>query len=267
MSPHRIGLTMCAHGSARLALVMSLLTIGHAVAQQNAAPIDGQQHTIKVLCTQALRTSLQELAPRFERTTGHKVDLTIAPSGRLSARVRDGEQADLMIANAPNIEGLIKDGKIAGTRIDLARADVGLVVRKGAPKPDVSTTDGVRRALLAASAVAWSPGGISGGIFEAALDKLGIAQEIKAKAKLGAPAASFVARGEADLAAQQISELIAVDGVELLGPLPAELEGTTQFSIGLVATAAQPELARALIDFLKSPEAADVIKAKGLTPG
>src|SRR5262249_36057264 len=116
-------------------------------------------------------------------------------------------------------------------------------------------------------AVAWSPGGLSGTIFEAALEKLGITDQVKGKAKLGSPAAGFVARGEADLAAQQISELIAVEGVELLGPLPAELEATTQFSMGLIATAAQPQLARTFIDFLKSPESADVIKAKGLQPG
>jgi molybdate transport system substrate-binding protein len=114
--------------------------------------------------------------------------------------------------------------------------------------------------------VAYSPGGLSGTIFEAALDRLGIAQEVKAKAKLGAPAAAFVARGEADIAAQQISELIAVQGVELVGPLPAELGGTTQFSLGILVGAGQSDLARKLVEFLKSDEAAEVIAAKGLTP-
>ncbi len=102
---------------------------------------------------------------------------------------------------------------------------------------------------------------------KAALDKLGITQDIKAKAKLGSPAAAFVARGEADIAAQQISELIAVQGVELVGPLPAELGGATQFSIGIMATAAQADLAKRFVEFLKSDEAARVITAKGLTPG
>ncbi|MBI4274409.1 MAG: molybdate ABC transporter substrate-binding protein [Rhizobiales bacterium] len=222
---------------------------------------------IKVLCTQALRTSVTELAPRFERATGHKVDVSVAPSGKLVARVRDGEQADFLIANAPNIDGLQKDGKISGTRIDLARAQVGLAVRIGAPKPDISSPEAVKRALLAAKAVAYVAGGLSGNIFEAALDKLGIAHEIKAKAKAGAPAAGFVARGEADIAAQQISELIAVQGVELVGPLPAELGGTTQFSMGLLASAKERSTAEAFMKFLRSEEAAGVIKAKGLTPG
>jgi molybdate transport system substrate-binding protein len=124
----------------------------------------------------------------------------------------------------------------------------------------------VKRVLLEAKAVAYSPGGLSGAIFETALDKLGIAQDIKAKAKLGSPAAAFVARGEADIAAQQISELIAVQGVELVGPLPAELGGTTQFSLGILVGAGQSDLARKLVEFLKSDEAAEVIAAKGLTP-
>jgi len=243
---------------ALLALFMALVAITPARAEP--APL-------KVLCTQALRTSLLELVPRFEQASGTKVELNIAPSGKLVARVRVGETADVLIANAPNIDALIGEGKVVGARIDLARAEVGLAVRAGSPKPDISSTEGVKRALLEARAVAWSPGGLSGTIFEAALDRLGIAQEVKAKAKLGAPAAAFVARGEADIAAQQISELIAVQGVVLVGPLPAELDGATQFSLGVLASAPQADLARKLVDFLKSDEAGQVIAAKGLTPG
>jgi molybdate transport system substrate-binding protein len=249
----------------RLGLLVTLLTVATAVAQPSKR--DEQQITIRVLCTQALRTSLLELAPRFEQASGSRVELSIAPSGKLVARVRDGEAADVLIANAPNIDSLIKEGRIAGARIDVARAEVGLAIRAGRPKPDISSADGVKRALLEAGAVAYSPGGLSGTIFEAALDKLGIAQPVKAKAKLGAPAAAFVARGEADIAAQQISELIAVQGVELVGPLPAELGGTTQFSLGIMATAAQPDVAKRLVEFLRSDEAARAITAKGLTPG
>jgi molybdate transport system substrate-binding protein len=256
-----------------LGLIASLVTILAAAAQQpqrvpgETTTVERQDAPLKVLCTQALRTSLLELAPRFEQASGHRVELSIASSGKLVARVRDGEASDLLIANAPNIDGLIAAGKITGARIDLARARVGLVVRQGAPKVDISSADAVKRALLAASAVAYSPGGLSGTIFEAALDRLGIAAEIKAKAKLGSPAASFVARGEADIAAQQISELIAVKGVELLGPLPDELGGTTQFSIGVMTSAAQPEIAKAFAAFLTSSEAAKIIAEKGLTPG
>lgn len=222
---------------------------------------------ITVFCTQALRTSLLDLAPRFEAATGHKVTLAVAPSGLLVKRVRSGEAADLLIANAPNIDALAAEGKIAGPRIDLARAQVGLAIKAGSPRPDISTPEAVKRALLAAKAVAYVQGGLSGTLFEAALNKLGIAEEIARKAKLGSPAAGFVVRGEADLAAQQISELMAVPGAEVLGPLPAELEVMTQFSVGVLAGAKEADVAKALIAFLRTPEAQAVINDKGLTPG
>ncbi len=222
---------------------------------------------LTIFCTQALRTSLQELAPRFEAATGHKVALEVAPSGQLVKRVRSGEAADLLIANAPNIDALADEGKIAGIRIDIARAQVGLAIKAGSPRPDISTPEAVKRALLAAKAVAYVQGGLSGNLFEAVLNKLGIADEIAKKAKLGSPAGGFVVRGEADLAAQQISELMAVQGAEVLGPLPAELEVMTQFSVGVLAGAKEAEVVKALIAFLRTPEAQAVITDKGLTPG
>jgi molybdate transport system substrate-binding protein len=221
---------------------------------------------IRVFCTQALRTSLLELAPRFEKSSGHKVVLDIAPSGQLTARVRDGGQADILIANAANIDSLIADGKAVGSRIDLARAQVGIAVRAGAPKPDISSPAMVTRTLLDAKVVAYSAGGLSGNAFEGVLNKLGILEQVKAKAKIGSPAAGFVARGEADIAVQQISELIAVPGAELVGPLPPGLDQVTQFSIGRLAAAKENSAADALTRFLTSDEAGVVMKAKGLTP-
>jgi molybdate transport system substrate-binding protein len=243
-----------------LAAGLSLMSLAVASGPAGAAEL-------KVFCTQALRTSLQELAPRFERATGHKVILEIAPSGQLVKKVQAGETADLLIANGPNIDALLKDGKVVGARVDIARAQVGLAIKAGAPRPDISTPEAVKKALLEAKAVAYVEGGLSGTLFEAALKKLGILDEVKKKAKIGSPAAKFVASGEAELAAQQISELIAVPGAELLGPLPTELEGTTQFSIGVLAGAKEPEVAKALIEYLRSPEGRAVIKDKGLTPG
>jgi molybdate transport system substrate-binding protein len=222
---------------------------------------------VTVFCTQALRTSLLDLAPRFEAATGHKVNLVVAPSGQLVKKVQAGEIADLLIANAGNIDALIKDRKVTGDRIDIARAQVGLSIKAGAPKPDVSTPEAVKRALLDAKAVAYSAGGLSGNAFENVLAKLGIAEQIKAKAKNASPAAKLVVSGEADIAVQQISELIAVEGAELLGPLPGELDQVTQFSMGVLADGKQKEVARAMIDYLRTPEAQAVIKTKGLTPG
>jgi len=220
-----------------------------------------------VFCTQALRTSLLDLAPRFETATGHKVNLVVAPSGQLVKKVQAGEIADLLIANADNIEALIRDRKVTGDRIDIARAQVGLSIKAGQPRPDISTPEAVRKALLDAKAISYSAGGLSGNNFEFAMNKLGILDEVKKKAKNASPAARLVVSGEADIAVQQISELVAVEGSELLGPLPAELDQVTQFSMGVLSEGKQKDAARALIHYLRSPEAQAVIKTKGLTPG
>lgn len=222
---------------------------------------------ITLFCTQALRTSLLDLGPRFEKATGHTLRIEVAPSGQLVKRLHAGETADVLIANASNIDALIKEGKVAGVRTDLARAQVGLSIRAGAPKPDISTPEAVKQALLNAKAVAYSAGGLSGNAFESVLRKLGIEEQVKAKAKHGSPAGAIVARGEADIAVQQISELIAVAGTELVGPLPAELDQVTQFSMGILAGAKEPAVAKSLLDFLRTPEAQAVIRSKGLTPG
>lgn len=222
---------------------------------------------LTVFCTQALRTSLIDLAPRFEAATGNKVTLVVAPSGQLVKKLQAGDAADLLIANADNIDALIASGKIAGPRTQIARAQVGLSIKAGNPRPDISTPDAVRKALLEAKAIAYSAGGLSGNNFEYAMNKLGILDEVKKKAKNGSPAAKLVVSGEADIAVQQISELIAVEGSELLGPLPAELDQVTQFSMGVLSDSKSRDAARVLLDFLQTPEAQAVIKTKGLTPG
>lgn len=222
---------------------------------------------VTVFCTQALRTSLIDLAPRFEAATGHKVHLVVAPSGQLVKKVQSGDVADLLIANADNIDALIASGKVTGQRIHIARAQVGLSIKAGARKPDISSPAAVRQALLDAKAIAYSAGGLSGNNFEAAMNKLGILDEVKAKAKNASPAAKLVVSGDADIAVQQIPELIAVEGAELLGPLPAELDQVTQFSMGVLSDGKSKEVARALLDFLRTPDAHAVIRTKGLTPG
>ncbi len=234
------------------------------LAMQPATRADAAE--IRLFCTQALRTSLLELAPRFEKATGHKITMEVAPSGQLVKRVESGEHADVLIANADNIDALLKSGKATGQRIDIARAQVGIAVKAGTPKPDISTPDAVKRAFEK-SRVAYSAGGLSGNAFESVLQKLGILEDVKSRAKFGSPAAKFVVSGEADLAVQQIPELIAVDGAELVGALPPELDQVTQFSMGVLAAAGDAALAKSLIDFLRAPDAQTVIRAKGLTPG
>ena len=196
-----------------------------------------------VFCTQALRTSLLELAPRFEAATGHKVNLVVAPSGQLVKKVQAGEIADLLIANADNIDALIKTGKVTGDA-HRYRARAGRALDQGR-QSEAGHFDARRRCarrLLDAKAISYSAGGLSGNNFEFAMNKLGILDEVKAKAKSASPAARLVVSGEADIAVQQISELIAVEGSELLGPLPAELDQVTQFSMGVLSDGKPKEL-------------------------
>jgi molybdate transport system substrate-binding protein len=227
---------------------------------------------IKVFCTTALNKAMEELTPQFERTSGHKVALTFASAASLAKRVADGEGPDVAIVSAPALDDLIKHSRVAGNRVDIAKSGMGVAVRAGAAKPDISTAEAFKRTLLAANAIAASNpagGGASGTHFAAVLVRLGIADAVQPKLKYsgGGLAGTLVANGEADLGVQQISELMAAGGVDIVGPLPAELQNTTQFSAGVPTNAKAPEAGRALIAFLATPAARAVLKAKGLEPG
>jgi molybdate transport system substrate-binding protein len=230
---------------------------------------------IKVYCTTALNKAMEELAPQFERDSGHKLTLTFASAASLAKRVADGEGPDVAIVAAPALDDLIKQGRVAGSRVDIAKSGMGVAVRAGAAKPDIATAEAFKRALLGAKAIAASNpagGGASGTHFAAVLVRLGIADAVAAKLKysgggMGGLAGTLVANGEAELGVQQISELMAAGGVDIVGPLPPELQNTTQFSAGVPVNAKAPEAGRALIAFLATPAARAVLKAKGLEPG
>jgi molybdate transport system substrate-binding protein len=230
---------------------------------------------IKVYCTTALNKAMEELAPQFERDSGHKLTLTFASAASLAKRVADGEGPDVAIVAAPALDDLIKQGRVAGSRVDIAKSGMGVAVRAGAAKPDIATAEAFKRALLGAKAIAASNpagGGASGTHFAAVLVRLGIADAVAAKLKysgggMGGLAGTLVANGEAELGVQQISELVAAGGVDIVGPLPPELQNTTQFSAGVPVNAKAPEAGRALIAFLATPAARAVLKAKGLEPG
>ena len=223
---------------------------------------------IKVLSTIALGQAWHELRPRFE-ATGHTLTLVLGTSGGINKRVADGETGDVIVSTSGGIEGLAKAGKVtAGTSVPVARSQVGLAVLKGAPRPDISTPEALKRTLLAAKAVAYSDpagGGASGIHLARVLDRLGISQQVNARAKLGraVPNGEALVRGEADIAVQQIPELLSVPGVEVIGPLPGDLGNTTTFSAALLATTRDPAAAKALVDFLRSPETVATLKAKG----
>jgi len=228
---------------------------------------------IKALATIALQSVMEDLAPRFEKASGHKVSIAFGLGVPLAKRVQEGEAADLLLGPRGSIDGLIKAGRLEpGSDINLARSSVGVAVRKGAPKSDISTPEALKRALIAAKSISYSNpafGGASGVHFGKVIERLGIAEEMMAKTKFppeGGFTARLLATGEAELAVQQIGELISVPDVELLGPLPRELQSVTTFAAAIPSAAHQPDAARALIKYLQSPEATAVMKAKGLDP-
>jgi molybdate transport system substrate-binding protein len=230
---------------------------------------------VTVLATTAMKTSFDELAPQFERTSGHRLSLTFGPSLQLEKRLGEGAVADLAIVSGAGIEDLVARGKIApGSVTAIAGSALGVAIPRGAPKPDISSAEAFKRALLAAKSVAVSKpvgGGQSGVHMAKVFERLGIAEQIAAKAKYGqgGPAGLvglIIERGEAEIGVQQIAELLAVPGIDFVGPLPAELQSVTPFVAAIPAAAQNAQAARDLIAFLTTPEAKRVIKAKGLEP-
>ena len=223
---------------------------------------------LTVLSTIALGEAWHDLQPRFE-ATGHKLTLVLGTSGGINKRVADGEPGDVIVSTSGGIEGLAKAGKVtAATSVPVARSQVGLAVLRGAARPDISTPEALKQTLLAAKAVAYSDpagGGASGAIFARMLKDLGIADQVNAKAKLGRgiPNAEFVVKGESDIAIQQIPELMTVPGVDIVGPLPAPLQSVTGFATAVLSSSANPAAARALVEFLASPETLALLKSRG----
>ena len=218
--------------------------------------------------TTALTEIWKELGPRFE-TQGHKLGLVLQPSGAIAKRVADGEAGDAIVSVATGMAALEKSGKIApgSTRV-LASSVMGIAVLKGAPRPDISTPEAFRSALLAAKSVAYSDpagGGASGALFAKILKDLGIAEAVNARAKLGRgiPNAEFVVKGESDLAIQQIPELMTVPGVDIVGPFPPALQSVTVFAAAVLSSSESPAAARALVEFLASPGTRALLESRG----
>jgi molybdate transport system substrate-binding protein len=229
---------------------------------------------IKILATTAMKTALDALAPQFAAASGHTPHLAYGPSGGLAKRVADGEGADVVIL-AGGIDELIRQGRVvAASRADVASVRIGVAVRKDAARPDISTPDAFKRTLLAARSVAFAgpaSGGASGIYLLKMFERLGIAAEIDAKAKFarGGPegmVSALVASGEAEIGLQQMSEIMSVPGVDLVGPLPEALQTVTVYSAGVLAKAEHADAAMELIRFLQTQAAATVYRTKGLAP-
>lgn len=225
--------------------------------------------TIRVLTSNSMRAVMGELVPEFERATGHQVEASYDPAQIILRRIAGGETPDLIICGASALEEMAKQGKIvAGTSRPVARCGVGLAVRTGAPKPDISSVEAFKRALLNAKSVAYTQEGASGIHFAGLIERLGIAEQMRTRSvrQPGGLVGELVAAGKAELAVQQIPELMAVPGVELVGPLPQEVQATTVSTATVFAGSPQPAAARAFLEFLFTPASARVLKAKGLEP-
>lgn len=221
---------------------------------------------IKVMASAAFREAYLELLPEFERTSGHAVENTWVPSVQMMSRLKGGETTDIVILSDASLEELVKAGVIA-ERFPLARSGIGVAVRAGAARPDIGSGEAVKRAVIAARNVVYSTG--PSGIYLARLfERMGIADAIKGKVRQvqGEPAGAAVARGEAEIGFQQMSELLPVAGIDVIGPLPPDIQEITTFSAGLHARAHEPAAARSLIAWLKAPAAAPVIRKKGMEP-
>jgi molybdate transport system substrate-binding protein len=228
---------------------------------------------LKVLSAIGMRQVMLDLGPKFEQTTGHKLAVTFGSGALIYKRIDDGEAVDVVMIPRWQIDKLTATGKVLkDSTADLARSTVAVAVRKGARKPDISSPEALKRTLLAAKSVARpdpAMGGSSGVHIAGILDRLGIANEVNAKTVFGKGVGNVgqrVADGEAEIAMHQIQELMSVPGIEIVGPLPEDLQATFVFSAAIGTGTREVVAAKALIDFLRTPDAAAVIKAKGMEP-
>lgn len=245
---------------------------GLAVALYLTAGAPAGAAEVKVLSAGAFKQVVLALVPEFEKQTGHKVTVDNGTAGELRKRIEGGEAFDVAVITPAVVDELAGKGKIAaGTRVPLASVGVGVMVKEGAPKPDVSTVDAFKRALIAAKTVAYidpASGGSSGIYLDKLFERLGIADQIRPKARLkkGGYVADFIVSGEAELGLHQISEIVPAKGVTLVGPLPKEIQNTTTYAAGLSASARDKDASAALIKWLSGPAAAAVLKSKGMEP-
>ena len=253
----------CRNFTGTAALAYALLTVATARGAE-----------IKVVTSGAFTATYLELIPEYERATHSKLSTEFGPSmgtthNAIPIRLERGESIDVVIMAAPALADLIKQGKVrAGSRVDLVRSNIGMAVKVGAPKPDISTIDALKRTLLAAKSIAYSDSASGVYLSTELFPKLGIADQIKGRArKIEAdPVGGVVAKGEVEIGFQQISELRPVKGIDIVGPLPPGAQRTTVFAAGIPVTSMHPEAARALIQWLASPAAYSAIKKSGLEP-
>jgi molybdate transport system substrate-binding protein len=261
-------------GSATVRIVMRALASLAILVALLAATATARAAEINAFISTAIKAVTDELLPPFERANGHTIRAVYAPSGALLPRFERGEAVDVFLTDSAALDALIRQGKIVGGRIDLARTGIGIAVRKGAARSDVSSAEALRRTLLAAKTVGYaapSGGSITAAHIMGVFARLGIATEMAPKATLSAGGPNgrvsvLVSSGQAEIGLQQVSELMSNPDVEVIGMLPPELQQITIYSAGVTASAREAQAARALIAALTAPSAAPIYKAKGLDP-
>jgi molybdate transport system substrate-binding protein len=249
--------------SLMLGVATALLLAGSASAAE-----------VRVMISGGLTAAYKELVPEFERLTGNKVLTAYGPSmgttvNAIPVRLERGEPADVLIMVGYALGDLVKQGKVvADSRVDLVKSPIGIAVKAGAPKPDIGSADAVKRALLAAKSIAYSDSASGVYVSTEMFQKLGIVDAMRDKAKKipATPVGEIVAGGEAEIGLQQISELKPVQGIDIVGPLPDDLQKITVFSAGIATVSKEPDAGKALIKFLASPTASAVIVKSGMEP-
>jgi molybdate transport system substrate-binding protein len=230
--------------------------------------VAAQTSEVRVLASNGIKAVVEDLLPQSEHAIGHTMSVQYRPTAALKQEIDAGEPFDVVIVTVESIAELSKEGKtVGGDGTPISRAGVGIGIRKGAARPDISTPEALKRALLGAKAIAYGPTGASTPYITRMLDTLGIAATMKAKTLLFATSDgtnAAVAEGKADFGITLVSEILPVKSLELLGPFPAEFQGYVRFSAAVSANAKNPEAAGALIKFLAGPEALPSIKARGM---
>jgi molybdate transport system substrate-binding protein len=231
--------------------------------------VQAQAAELKVFASTAVKAVLEELGPQFEKATGNKLVFTFDPAAKLKTQIDQGDAVDVAILTASLNDALAGTGKLdPASRTTVARAGLGVAVRAGAPKPDVSSANALKRTLLNAKSIGYNGVGASRAGTETMLAKLGIADQVKSKVKLldvSAPIA--VAKGDVEIGLGPVSEVLPVAGAQLAGPYPADLQSYLVFTAGVSSASKNADAAKALIKFLAGPAAAPVLKSKGMEPG
>lgn len=234
-----------------------------------AAASAAQAAEIKVLSGNGAKAAVRALCTQFEKATGNTVDLRFDVNADVIKKAEAGEAFDVVVGNPPTIEQLIKSGKVVpGSRADIGRSGLGVAVKSGVTKPDISSVDAFKRTLLGAKAVAYPGKGASGLYFVSLLDRMGIkvAMQGKLKPMAAEDTVEVVARGDAGIVVVVATRISDVPGVDMVGPIPEELQTKIGFAAGLSASAKEPDVAKALVRFLTAPTAAPTLRAKGVEP-